>query len=54
MTKLAELGEMLLWEKLYIFGCPEDLQQYINFETTEADARAKMLIYLIEQGLMPK
>ena len=49
---VAELGEMLQWEKLYIFNVPEKLLKYVDGRNTEADARAKMLIYLLENKLM--
>lgn len=56
---VAELGEMLPWEIgvhfdkwndqwLYYYGDMDD-KPYSN---TEADARAKCLVYLIEQGIV--
>jgi hypothetical protein len=49
---VSELGEMLQWEKLYIFGFSKELLDYVDGKNTEADARAKMLIYLLENGLI--
>lgn len=65
---LAELGEMLpfeamlcysnklnrIWNCLYAMEQREGVLEVIHSEQakTEADARAKMLIYLIEQGLV--
>ena len=44
---VAELGEIIQWEKLYIFGFPEELKIFLNGKDSEADCRAKMLIYMI-------
>lgn len=49
---VAELGRFLQWEKLYISGILEELLNYVDSKNTEADTRAKMLIYLIENKLM--
>jgi hypothetical protein len=48
---VAGLGEYLQWEKLYIFDIPKELLDYVDGENTEADARAKMMIYMIENNL---
>jgi hypothetical protein len=49
---VSELGEMLRWENLYIFGTPKELLHHIDGKNTEADARAKMLIYLLEKKMV--
>ncbi len=50
---VAELGEMLLWDMFYIFGTPDDLRvKFIDGVDTEANTRAKILIYLIENKLI--
>jgi hypothetical protein len=46
----SELGEILQWEKLYIFGFPEQMMDFVNGSNTEVDAMAKMVIHLIENG----
>lgn len=62
---VAELGEMLKGygyatsqtipfadeNKWYCFVYEEDITDWDDFADTEADARAKMLCYLIENGL---
>lgn len=48
----SELGNILQWEKLHIFGTPDELLQYIDGKTNEVNARAKMLIYLIENKII--
>lgn len=49
---VAELGEMLKWKSLMIFGLPEHYADFISDTISEADFRAKMLIYLIENNLI--
>jgi hypothetical protein len=49
---VAEFGICLQWEKLYIFGCPEQLLDFVNGSDTEANARAKILIHLIENKMI--
>lgn len=56
---VAELGEMLphgFWSSKsadgYDCGFEQDLEQYVETKKTEADARAKMLIYLLENKLL--
>lgn len=56
---VAELGEMLpeyikTWKRMDKFIISRELERppYITVEKTEADARAKMLIYLLENNLI--
>lgn len=49
---VSELGKLLHWEKLYIFGTPEELLDHIDGKNSEAEARGKMLIYLIENKII--
>jgi hypothetical protein len=49
---VAELGEILQWKKLMIFGAPDDMWAHVKEGDSEADARAGMLIYLIENNLL--
>ena len=49
---VAELGEMLSWQKLYIFNLPDELKDLVRHGETEADARAKMLVYLLENKFL--
>lgn len=49
---VAELGEILKWKNEIIFGLPEDIKSLLKDKDTEADFRAKMLIYLIKNKLI--
>lgn len=61
---VAELGEMLpklmisqYWNNGFWYCYPDDtegVEQMQNKSDTEADARAKCLIYLLENNLIPK
>jgi hypothetical protein len=46
----AELGEILDWKQITILGLTDCLKDFFFNSNTEADARAKMLIYLIENN----
>jgi hypothetical protein len=43
----SQLGEIIQWRSLYIFGLPQNLPEFAD-SSTECDARAKILIKLIE------
>ena len=45
----AELGEMLKWKEAIIFGLPEKVKELLKDNDTEANFRAKMLIYLYRE-----
>lgn len=49
---VAELGEFIGWEMLMICGLPNSLKDFIHDAKTEADFRAKVLIYLLENDLI--
>jgi hypothetical protein len=48
----AELGEILNWKAITLFGLPDNLQVFIDDNINEANCRAKILIHLIENNLL--
>lgn len=49
---VAELGNIIYFPKLYMGAFPQIFMHLLKDEPNEANVRAKMLIYLIENGLL--
>jgi hypothetical protein len=45
---VSELGEKIKWKELHIFGSPDEFDDMLTNEITQADFYAKVLIYILE------